>query len=169
VRTPVLCAILVLSLIPVVSSFRIMPPFLAPFRTVNGYGLFAVMTTTRREILVQGSDDGLDWKTYEFHWKPGSLDRPLPVVAPYQPRLDWQMWFAALGRIENNPWFQSFLLRLLQGSPEVLALLKTNPFPDAPPKFLRALSDDYTFTRPGEPGWWRAEPAAIYCPEVSLK
>ncbi|MFM8363907.1 MAG: lipase maturation factor family protein, partial [Verrucomicrobiota bacterium] len=179
IRTPVLAAILILSVIPLVSSFRTMPPFLAPlaeahsrlapFRTVNGYGLFAVMTTTRREILIQGSHDGLDWKTYEFHWKPGPLDRPLPIVAPYQPRLDWQMWFAALGRIENNPWFQSLLLRLLQGSPEVLALLKTNPFPDAPPKYLRALSDNYTFTRFGEKAWWRAEPAAIYCPEVSLK
>lgn len=179
IRLPVLCAILILSLIPIVSSLRTMPPFLAPlaeaysritpFRTVNGYGLFAVMTTTRREILVQGSDDGLEWKTYEFHWKPGPIDRPLPIVAPYQPRLDWQMWFASLGHIENNPWFQSLRLRLLQGSPEVLALLKTNPFPEAPPKFLRALSDDYTFTRPGEPNRWQAKPAAIYCPEVSLR
>jgi len=179
VRLPVLGAILILSLIPLVSSFRAMPPFLAPladaysrlapFRTVNGYGLFAVMTTTRREILIQGSHDGFDWKTYEFHWKPGPLDRPLPIVAPYQPRLDWQMWFAALNRVENTPWFQSFLLRLLQGSPEVLALLETNPFPDAPPKFLRALSDNYTFTRPGESAWWRAEPAAIYCPKVWLR
>jgi len=179
VRIPVLCAILVLSVIPLVSSFRTMPLFLeplaeaysrfAPFRTINGYGLFAVMTTTRREILVQGSNDGLNWNTYEFRFKPGPLDRTPPFVAPYQPRLDWQMWFAALGRIENNPWFQSFLLRLLQGSPQVLALLESNPFPDAPPKFLRALSDDYTFTRPGEKGWWRSEPAAIYCPEVSLR
>jgi lipase maturation factor 1 len=179
VRTPVLAAILVVSIIPLVASFRVMPPFLAPlaeassrlapFRTVNGYGLFAVMTTTRREILIQGSDDALHWKTYEFHWKPGPLDRPLPIVAPYQPRLDWQMWFAALNRIENTPWFQSLLLRLLQGTPEVLALLKTNPFPEAPPKYLRALSDDYKFTHPGQPNWWHSNPAAIYCPEVSLR
>jgi predicted DCC family thiol-disulfide oxidoreductase YuxK len=179
IRIPVLAAILAISILPLVSSFRTMPPFLAPlaeassriapFRTVNGYGLFAVMTTTRREILVQGSNDGLHWKTYEFPFKPGPLDRPPPFVAPYQPRLDWQMWFAALGRIENNPWFQSLLLRLLQGSPEVLALLETNPFPDAPPKFLRALSDDYTFTRPGQQNWWHSTPAAIYCPQISLR
>jgi hypothetical protein len=79
------------------------------------------------------------------------------------------MWFAALGRVESTPWFQSFLIRLLQGSPEVLALLETNPFPEKPPKFLRAISDDYSFTTSGETAWWRREPAAIYCPEISLK
>jgi hypothetical protein len=79
------------------------------------------------------------------------------------------MWFAALGRVESTPWFQSFLIRLLQGSPEVLALLETNPFPEKPPKFLRAISDDYSFTASGEKAWWSREAAAIYCPEISLR
>jgi hypothetical protein len=179
IRRPVLAATLILSVIPLASAFRSIPASLeplaaiysriAPFRTVNSYGLFAVMTTQRREILVQGSNDGHDWHTYEFLYTPGARDRPPPIVAPYQPRLDWQMWFAALGRVESTPWFQSFLIRLLQGSPEVLALLETNPFPEKPPKFLRAISDDYSFTASGEKAWWSRKPAAIYCPEISLR
>ena len=182
IRVPVLVPLLVLSLVPLVASFRTMPPFLAPLaeayskvaplRSLNGYGLFAVMTTQRREIIVQGSDDGHDWRTYEFRYKPGTLDRPLPIIAPYQPRLDWQMWFAALGRIETTPWFPNFLTRLLQGSPAVLALLEKNPFPENPPKFVRAVVDDYTFTTPAERSesgaWWKREPVSIYCPEASL-
>lgn len=182
IRVPVLLLLLLLSLVPLTASFRTMPSFmaplaeayskLAPFRSLNGYGLFAVMTTQRREIIVQGSNDGYDWQTYEFRYKPGTLDRPLPVIAPYQPRLDWQMWFAALSKIETTPWFQNFLTRLLQGSPTVLALLEKNPFPENPPKFVRALLDDYTFTTPEERSesgaWWKREPISIYCPEASL-
>ncbi|MFM8984427.1 MAG: lipase maturation factor family protein, partial [Spartobacteria bacterium] len=179
IRRPVLGAILILSIIPLASAFRTIPTSLeplaeiysriAPFRTVNSYGLFAVMTTQRREIIVQGSNDGHDWKTYEFFYKPGPVDRPPPLVAPYQPRLDWQMWFAALGRVETTPWFQSCLIRLLQGSPEVLTLLEKNPFPEKPPKYIRVISDDYSFTSAGDQNWWSREPAAIYCPEISLK
>lgn len=178
IRRPVLVAILFLSVIPLASAFRAIPvsfeplaeihSLIAPFRTVNSYGLFAVMTTKRREIIVQGSNDGYEWRPYEFFYKPGPVDRPPPVVAPHQPRLDWQMWFAALGRVETTPWFQSFLIRLLQGSPEVLALLEKNPFPEKPPKYIRAISDDYSFTASGDKNWWRREPAAIYCPEISL-
>ena len=182
-RIPVLASILLLSLIPLASAFRTIPSFLAPlagvhsllapFRTVNGYGLFAVMTTQRREIIVQGSNDGHEWKTYEFGYKPGAPDHALPAVAPYQPRLDWQMWFAALGRMETTPWFQSFLARLLEGSPEVLALLEKNPFPEQPPKFIRAILDNYTFTNPKEReqsgAIWNREPLAIYCPPASLR
>lgn len=183
IRIPVLASILLLSLIPLASAFRTIPAFLtplahahsllAPFRTINGYGLFAVMTTTRHEIVVQGSNDGHDWKTYEFRYKPGAPDHTLPAVAPYQPRLDWQMWFAALGRVETTPWFQSFLARLLEGSPEVLALLEKNPFPEQPPKFIRAILDNYTFTTPEERARsgtiWNREPLAIYCPPASLR
>ena len=182
-RIPVLASILLISLIPLASAFQAIPSFiaplarvhslLAPLRTVNGYGLFAVMTTQRREIIVQGSNDGHEWKTYEFRYKPGAPDRALPAVAPYQPRLDWQMWFAALGRVETTPWFQSFLARLLEGSPEVLSLLEKNPFPDQPPKFVRAILDNYTFTPPEEReqsgAIWNREPLAIYCPPASLR
>lgn len=180
---PIAVVIFLLSLVPLASSFRRPMPWLeplawvyghvAPFRTINGYGLFAVMTKERREILVQGSEDGVTWKTYAFRDKPGDPRRAPPWVAPYMPRLDWQMWFAALGDVRNNPWFLQFLQRLLEGSPAVTGLLKENPFPEKPPRFVRALSDDYVFTtskeREATGDWWKVEPAGTYCPEVSLR
>ena len=104
------------------------------------------MTTSRPEIIIEGSNDGRNWKTYEFNYKPGDLKRGVYFVAPHQPRLDWQMWFAALGDYRRNPWFVNFMYRISEGSPEVLALLKDNPFPKNPPKYLRAQVYDYTFT-----------------------
>jgi hypothetical protein len=145
---------------------------LAPFSVTNGYGVFAVMTTKRHEIIVEGSRDGSRWLPYEFRYKPGDLKRAPPWVAPHQPRLDWQMWFAALGSIENNRWFGSFVYQLLKGSPAVLALLVRNPFADAPPKFIRASLYDYHFTdwseRNTTGAWWRREYAGEYMPAVSL-
>ncbi|HUA39807.1 MAG TPA: lipase maturation factor family protein [Candidatus Sulfopaludibacter sp.] len=146
--------------------------WLEPFRTFSGYGLFAVMTTARREIIVEGSDDGVNWLPYEFKYKPGDVNRRPAFVAPHQPRLDWQMWFAALGDYRQNPWFVNFCLRLLQGSPEVSALLAKNPFPDHPPRYLRAELYDYRFTdfaeRRATGAWWTREPLGEYLPVVSL-
>jgi hypothetical protein len=145
----------------------------APLRTINRYGLFAVMTTQRDEIIVEGSLDGKIWLPYEFKWKPGALDRRPALIAPHQPRLDWQMWFAALGTARQNRWFMDFLARLLQGSPDVVRLLKTNPFPGAPPKYVRALLYEYHFSSAAERrasgNWWRREPKGVYCPPVSLR
>jgi len=146
--------------------------WLAPFRTFNGYGLFAVMTTERREIIVEGSDDGVKWLPYEFKYKPGDVYRRPAFVAPHQPRLDWQMWFAALGDFRQNPWFVNFCLRLLQGSPDVLNLLDKNPFPDHPPRYLRAEFYDYQFTdfaeRRASGAWWKRERLGEYLPPISL-
>src|SRR5438874_1850338 len=89
------------------------------FRIVNGYGLFRVMTKDRREIIIEGSADGIDWKPYEFKWKPGDVMRPPGWCAPHQPRLEWQMWFAALGSYQQNPWFVQTVISLLHGKPEV--------------------------------------------------
>ncbi len=145
----------------------------APFRTVNRYGLFAVMTTVRNEIIVEGSNDRQNWRAYEFKWKPGDLARKPGRVAPHQPRLDWQMWFAALRPYQQVPWFMNFLYRLLTGSPEVLALLKKNPFPVHPPKYIRALFYEYHFTNLKEKrtsgNWWRRELKGLYCPIIYLK
>jgi hypothetical protein len=141
-------------------------------RLVNRYGLFAVMTTTRPEIVIEGSNDGETWLPYEFNDKPGDVDRRPPWVAPYQPRLDWQMWFAALGPYQRSPWFYSLMLRLLQGSPPVLALLKTNPFPAAPPRYVRAVLYDYQFTRfdsPEPQAWWRRQYRGLYFPVTTLQ
>lgn len=140
-----------------------------PLRIVNSYGLFAVMTTTRLEIIVEGSNDGVTWLAYEFPYKPGNVNRPPPIVEPYQPRLDWQMWFAALGSYQNNRWFVNFVLRLLQGEPSVLRLLSYNPFPQAPPKYVRAVTYLYTFTHSGERAWWAREESGKYLPAVSLR
>jgi hypothetical protein len=119
---------------------------LGPFQIVNPYGLFAVMTTTRTEIIVEGSDDGETWQAYEFRYKPGPPDRAPRWVQPHQPRLDWQMWFAALGNYQSNPWFIGFALRLLQGSPDVLGLMEKDPFAGRRPRFIRAEAYDYRFS-----------------------
>lgn len=139
---------------------------------VNSYGLFAVMTTKRLEIQVEGSDDGVNWLPYVFKYKPGPLNRQPPIVAPLQPRLDWQMWFAALGIVDENPWFFKFAERLLQASPDVVHLLETDPFHGKPPKFLRAELFEYKFSDFGEMWkggiWWTRTPAGSYMQPVSL-
>jgi hypothetical protein len=143
----------------------------APFRSINSYGLFAVMTTTRPEIVIEGSDDGLAWQPYEFKYKVGDPRRRPPWVEPFQPRLDWQMWFAALGRAEDNPWFASLCERMLEGSPDVLALLARDPFPRRPPTYVRAVLYRYHFadaaTRRAQGVWWTRERIGAYLPPVT--
>jgi hypothetical protein len=143
-----------------------------PLRSVNAYGLFAVMTPTRPEIVVEGSNDGKTWAAYEFKYKPGDHARRPPWVAPHQPRLDWQMWFAALGSPDQAPWFENFCRRLLEGSPAVLALLEHNPFPDGPPRYVRSTLYRYRFadahTRRTTGAWWTREPLGEFLPPLSL-
>jgi len=146
---------------------------IARLRIVNSYGLFAVMTTARPEIIIEGSDDGVHWREYTFKYKPGDVRR-LPLWnIPHQPRLDWQMWFAALGRASQNPWFLRFLQRLLENSPEVTALLGSNPFPDKPPLYVRALLYDYRYSSREEKeatgAWWVRQPEGIYYPATALR
>jgi predicted DCC family thiol-disulfide oxidoreductase YuxK len=145
---------------------------LAPFRTVNNYGLFAVMTTQRNEIIIEGSNDRTTWLPYEFKYKPGELHRRPAFIAPFQPRLDWQMWFAALGSDRDNPWFGNLCVRLLQGSPAVRALLAKDPFPNAPPRWIRAEFYHYQFTDAAERratgAWWRRKLVGEYLPVISL-
>jgi hypothetical protein len=145
---------------------------IAPLRSVNSYGLFAVMTTTRPEIIVEGSDDGVTWLPYEFKYKPGDLHRRPPWVAPHQPRLDWQMWFAALGRYEGEEWFRAFCIRLLEGSPDVRQLLASDPFAGRRPKYVRGQLYRYRFsdreTRRRDGVWWTRERLGAYSPALSL-
>ncbi len=146
---------------------------LAPFRIVNTYGLFSVMTTERPEIILEGSADGIAWEPYEFRYKPGDLSRPPPFVVPHQPRLDWQLWFAALGDIQRYPWFFNLCIRLLDGSQPVLDLLAHNPFPDHPPRYVRARLYTYRFTTPEEKRrygrWWEREFKSEYLPPIRRK
>ena len=125
------------------------------------YGLFAVMTTTRYEYVIEGSNDGEEWQAYTFGWKPGDPAEPPRQAAPHQPRLDWQMWFAALDPTNIDPWFVRLLKRLLEGSPPVLALFRHVPFVDAPPRLLRLTVYQYHFTnwttRRARGHWWQRE------------
>jgi len=145
---------------------------IAPLRIVNTYGLFAVMTTTLPEIIVEGSDDGVHWREYGFKYKPSDVMRRPQWNFPHQPRLDWQMWFAALGTARENPWFSRFLQRLLENSPEVTALLGINPFPHEPPLYVRALLYDYRYSGTEEKkatsAWWVRQPEGIYYPAIAL-
>ncbi len=153
-------------------SLELVYSALAPFRIVNSYGLFRVMTKERSEIIIEGSDDAIEWKAYEFKWKPGELARRPGFVEPHQPRLDWQMWFAALSDVRQNPWFFGLVQRLLENSPEVTRLLGKNPFPDKPPHYLRAELYRYRFSTLAEHRatgvWWQRQDLREYLSTVSL-
>jgi predicted DCC family thiol-disulfide oxidoreductase YuxK len=142
------------------------------FRIVNGYGLFRVMTKDRCEIVIEGSIDGIDWAPYEFKWKPGDVKHAPGWCAPHQPRLDWQMWFAALETPEQNPWLAGLIVRLLEGSRDVNGLLARSPFPDKPPRYIRAMFYRYRFTTSEERrqtgAWWKRQELREYLPSISL-
>jgi predicted DCC family thiol-disulfide oxidoreductase YuxK len=142
-----------------------------PFDIVNGYGLFAIMTTERPEIVIEGSNDGSTWREYVFRYKPGPLSRPPPWNIPHQPRLDWQMWFAALGSARESHWVESLMWHLLKGSPAVLALLQSSPFA-TPPRYVRAELYEYRFadrrTREATGQWWVRRAEGLWFPKVQL-
>ncbi len=151
---------------------------LSPWQLSSGYGLFRTMTTTRPEIILEGSADGQNWLAYDFHWKPDRLDERPRLVAPHQPRVAWQMWFAALegqyrpqGR--NSRWMEALFLQLLRGEETVQALFAENPFPDQPPRYLRATLYDYRFTTHAERSmtgdWWLRSELGPYLPPISLQ
>jgi len=148
---------------------------LEPWNSLNTYGLFRVMTTERPSIELQGSDDRVTWKPYGFRWKEGPLDQPPSWCASHMPRLDWQLWFSALRppRAPQEPWFDHLLERMLQGEPDVLALLAENPFPERPPRFVRAVLFQYEFTTSQERAetgnWWKRQEVRIFHPPVSLR
>jgi len=142
---------------------------LGPWRSLNAYHLFASMTLVRREAVIEGSRDGVVWHAYSFRYKPGDPAQRPGWVAPHQPRLDWQMWFAALRTVQAESWFLSFAVRLLDGSPEVLALLAANPFPEAPPVFVRALIREYHFAPKGAGDWWTVGEPRLWMPVVQLR
>ncbi|MFI5005917.1 MAG: lipase maturation factor family protein [Solirubrobacterales bacterium] len=182
-RRPAVAAAALLALLGLVPMVRLLDRRIAalpllrwasgwtqPFHVANGYGLFAVMTRERPEIAVEGSADGETWRAYGFRFKPGDLGRRPAWVAPHQPRLDWQMWFAALGECRDSPWLYGLFQRLLEGSPPVLGLLADNPFPERPPRYVRAVVYDYRFASPEEHAragrWWRRGEPRLFCPPV---
>jgi hypothetical protein len=145
---------------------------LQPWMLANSYGLFAVMTTDRHELIIEGSMDGQTWRAYEFPFKPGRLDQAPRLAAPHQPRVDWQMWFAALTRPEHARWVYNFAIALLQANPTVLELVD-DPFDGEPPQQVRILSYRYRFTTPHErasdDNWWQREPPEIWMGPIRLR
>ncbi len=146
----------------------------APFRINNGYGLFSVMTTTRPELQFEGSVDGLIWEPYEFRYKAGDTrTRPRFVLWGHMPRLDWQLWFAALGSPSQRGWVERFAVRLLEGEPVVLQQLEENPFEETPPRYLRVRRFDYRFTgtagREATGDWWARTERDVYLGPISLR
>ena len=176
------CVYLVLSLILLSSTghrshlstiSRTLLSWSAPLHIANSYGLFAVMTTDRPEIIIEGSEDGDHWLAYELPYKPGAIDRPPVWATPHQPRLDWQLWFAALAPAEQNPWLKGLVVGLLTGSESVLALFEYNPFPDVPPRFIRASLYQYHFsdrqTRSQTGHWWTRKFDREFLPPAGFK
>ena len=153
-------------------ALRAIDQWIEPMRMVSSYGLFAVMTTERNEIIIEGSDDGVEWREYGFPYKPGDVARRPPWNIPHQPRLDWQMWFAALDDPRRVDWFPHFLERLLQNEPTVTALLAGNPFAEKAPRYIRAQFYSYTFSSAEEMRkgfWWQRRSMGLYFPVVQLK
>ena len=143
--------VIALGLCQTASAFMHFPnpaQWVAPLRIVNGYGLFAVMTMERRELVIEGSMDGDTWQEYAFPFKPGAVDRAPGWATPHQPRLDWQMWFAALTVPERAPWIYGFVAQLFEAEPTVLAWVDS-PFGDDAPKYIRIISYRYRFTPAG--------------------
>lgn len=147
-----------------------------PYHLVGTYGAFGSVTRTRNEVVVEGTDEAVlspdtKWQEYEFRGKPTAPGRIPPQVAPYHLRLDWLMWFAAMGTYEENPWFVHFMANLLRNDAPTLSLLRSNPFPDHPPRYVRALLYEYHFTSPDERrrtgDWWKRKLLGSYFPAVS--
>jgi hypothetical protein len=147
-------------------AFQTPARVLAPFRIANTYGLFAVMTEVRDEIEFQGSRDGRTWIAYPFRYKPQDPRERPGIYAPYQPRFDWNLWFASLGSWREAPWVVITQARLLESSPSVLALFRADPFAGAPPTQVRTVRWRYTFTdratRRATGRWWNRTWLGLY-------
>ncbi len=164
-------------LLNLISSSQIMNTSYDPLHLVGSYGAFGSITRPRYEVGLEGTDDDVltdstKWKEYEFIGKPGKLDRMPAQIAPYHLRLDWLMWFAAFNRTAQDPWFVHLIQKILEGDKQVLSLLNSNPFPNTPPKYIRALRYVYHFTTPDERrktgNWWKRQLVGEYSPTVSL-
>ena len=171
----------ILSIAPtlnMLSPQQLMNSSFEPLHLVNTYGAFGSITRVRNEIVIEATEADTPgeagvWRAYEFKGKPGDPGRRPPQIAPYHLRLDWLMWFAAMSTPNEHEWFAPLLAKLLRGDPATLALLRTNPFPDRPPKYIRAQYYEYHFTTPEEHRrtglWWNRRLLGAYYPAVALK
>jgi len=149
-----------------------------PLHLVGTYGAFGSVTRVRQEVIVEGTEDDAasapaQWREYEFKGKPGDPGRMPPLIAPYHLRVEWMMWFAAMSDYSSSPWFVNFMAKLLEGDRAVLGLLRTNPFPGKPPRYVRARLYEFHFTTPEQRrktgSWWNRTFSGEYFPPVSLQ
>ncbi len=144
-----------------------------PIRSINGYGLFRTMTTERLEVVIEGTQNGQQWREHLFRWKPAALSVRPDFAQPHMPRLDWLMWFAALDPYANQHWLGPLVEHLLRQSPSTIGLLAENPFPDGPPQFVRLAIYEYRFTTPDERArsgnWWRRELRSYLSEPMSVR
>jgi hypothetical protein len=155
------------------SRRQLMNASFEPLHLVNTYGAFGAVTRERFEVVIKGTDAeypdaNAEWREYEFKGKPGNVNRRPCIVSPYHWRLDWQMWFAAMSPPDLHPWIFALVQRLLEGEKRILRLFARNPFPNAPPKFIRADWYRYRFTKSGERGWWTRTYVGEYLPPMTL-
>jgi hypothetical protein len=174
-------AVALLSIAPTVNMLsprQVMNTSFNPLQIVNTYGAFGSVTKERYEIVIEGTEadavtNATEWREFEFKGKPGDPARRPPQIAPYHLRLDWLMWFAAMSKPADYPWFPELLLKLLKGDRQVSGLLRTNPFPERPPRWIRAQLYRYRFTSPAERKgtgrWWNRELVDAYFPAVRLR
>jgi hypothetical protein len=164
---------LIRMLLPNIPLPRAPVTMLEPFRIADRYALFAVMTRGRYEIEFQGSNDGKNWIPYPFRYKPQALNEPPGIYAPYQPRFDWNLWFASLESWRSSPIVPDTEVRLLTNDPDVIALFAGNPFAKAPPKQVRAVLWQYWFTTMAEKratgNWWKRKLIGLYAPTLELQ
>jgi hypothetical protein len=144
-----------------------------PLQIVNTYGAFGSITRERYEIAIEGTSDetispATVWREYQFKGKPGDPSRRPAQIAPYHLRLDWLMWFAAMGSAQDQEWFSPLIVKLLQGDRGTIGLLAGNPFPDRPPRWVRARVYRYTFATPAEHSatgrWYNRQLAGEFFP-----
>jgi hypothetical protein len=166
-----------LSILPVanlISSSQVMNTSFNRLQLVNTYGAFGSVGRERLDIVFEGTDDPVPsestkWREYQTKGQPVSLTRRPPFVAPYQLRLDWQLWFAAMSAPEEYPWTLHFVWKLLHNDEPALSLLASNPFPQKPPRYIRAVLYHYEFAPPGNPegAWWKRTPLRLWLPALS--
>lgn len=161
----------VLSINPLINMFssqQIMNTSFDPLDLVNTYGAFGAVGKERFNVVFEGSADGETWREYHYKGLPVALNERPPQIAPYQLRLDWQMWFAAMGSPREYPWTLNLCWKLLHNDPDTISLFRSNPFPAAPPRYIRAIWYRYKFARPNPDGiWWERDKLGDWLPALS--
>ena len=174
VVTAVVALLSIQPVLNLVSAGQVMNTSFDPLGLVNTYGAFGTVGQERLNVVFEGTtdenpSDRAAWRPYPYKGLPVALDKRPPQIAPYQLRLDWQMWFAAMASPAEYPWTVHLVWKLLHNDPGAVGLFADNPFPDRPPRYIRAVRYRYTFARPGNPAghWWTRERVDVWLPALS--